>query len=493
VAKLTGVGEPELSDTARVTVARARRRLLYGQWEADAIERIRARLGNIRRQAVGYPDLSANPFRSVCHQVAVLYDREPRISHPDDTAGRPLARALERKLRDALWTPTAQRFQRDTIGIREMLMHPHVTERGELVLRPVFPDRVEGEADDDRPNRLGTIREARVRKVGGRKVWTYDVIDPTERSYVVTDAAGKAITAEAIGADASGDDFPYLWENGEGFLPHVLYHATPTAELWDPNELRELYEATLESTVLWSFWGHCVRDASWPQRWTVDLQVQGLTTEGSVSATRQVHTTDPSVLLPFTRSNASDASSIPPGQFEPGADPLALAQALLIYERRLAGHAGVTDPEFIRESGDPRSGYALSISRDGQRSASRKFEPQFQAGDTELLGKCAALLNRHSESIGFDDEEELPELPERGWRVRYPGLPLTPDEQDARRRNCLELLDKGLISRVRAYADLHELDLEEAKAELAEIPDPALTPAQRLGVVTPGGEQVTDG
>jgi len=466
------LGEPTLGDTRRVQVARARRRLLYGDWEADAIRRIRARLGAIRREAVGYPDLSANPFRSVCHQTAVLYDRAPRLSHPDDTDGS-LANWLTVKLSESLWASKMQRIQRDTIGIREMLVRPDITSRGRLTIRPVFPDRCEIEPHDEEPDRPGTLREARIRKVAGVRQWTYDEIDPEKEQYRVVDAQGEVITAKALGSGASGERYPYRWDGGRGdpYLAAVLYHATPTGELWDWSELRELYEATLESCVLWTFWGHCVRDASWPQRWAIDLEVKAATTEGPPGTARQGIVTDPTVLLRLTRSNPdAGASPTPPGQFAPGADPLALAEALMIFESRIAAYVGVTDPDFIRTSGDPRSGYALAISRDGQRAAARKFEPQFRAGDEELLGMCAALLNTHLHDPegGFDDERAV-ELPESGWSVRYLGLPLTPEEQDARRRDQLELLDKGLTSRERAYSVIHDLSLEEARRELEEM------------------------
>lgn len=469
------LGEPVLADTTRIAVSRARRRILYGLWQEDAIERIHARLGAIRRDAVGYPDLSANPFRSVCHQTAVLYDREPRLSHPDDDAERTLARALERKLRAAAWSSKAQRWQRDTLGIRELLVRPDVSSSGRLVLRSVFPDRCDVEPDDEEPDRPGVVREARARRHAGAVGWTYDEIDPSRESYVVTDGTGRTITAETIGGKASGEAYPYRWASGDPWLPYVLYHATPTGELWDYTELRELYDATLESCVLWTFWSHCVRDASWPQRYVVDLTVRGATTEGPAGAPRQAVTTDPASLLQLTRTTADAAGSpLPPGQFASGSDPLALAEALMIYEQRLASYVGITDPEFIRRGGDPRSGYALMISRDGQRAASRKFEPQFRVADEELLAKCAALLNRHGESVGWlDDSEVVPELPETGWRIRYLGLPLTPDEQRARREEVLALLDRGLISRTRAYAILHELDDDEAARELAEIDEAA--------------------
>lgn len=465
------LGEPNLSDAVRVQVSRARRRLLYGQWEQDALERIRARLGAIRKEAVGYPDLSANPFRSVCHQVAVLYDREPRISHPE---GKGPVTFLTRKLREALWASKMQRVQRDTVGLREMLVRVDVSEHGKLLIRPVFPDRTDLQASDEEPDQPSVIIEARPRKIGraANPVWTYDELDLNEPSYVVRTGDGRDITKNALGSAASGKAYPYRWGTDDPFLPYVLYHATPTGLLWDPFELRELVEATYESCVHWTFWGHCIRDASWPQRWAEGVEIAGTNLSGGPGAPRQSVTTDPTSVLLFRRSASDNGGSPQIGQWSPGADPQSMAESLMVYDQRIASYAGVTDPEFIRRSGDPRSGYALSINRDGQRSASRKFEPQFRAGDEELLCKCAALLNRHAEEHGFSEDEDYEELPESGWTIRYPGLPLTPEEQDARRRNVLELLDKGLISRVRAYAELHELELEEAKAELEEIPDP---------------------
>src|SRR5262245_56642280 len=75
-----------------------RRRLLYGAWRDDLANRIISRVGEERAEAWGVPDMSANPFRSLCLQVAVLYDEPPVLSHPDDpggTAAALLTAALE--------------------------------------------------------------------------------------------------------------------------------------------------------------------------------------------------------------------------------------------------------------------------------------------------------------------------------------------------------------------------------------------------------------
>lgn len=460
------------AESARCQHTRLRRRMLYGAWRDDLATLIIARVGRGRAAAWGIPDMSANPFRALCQQVAVLYDRPPQISHPADpqgTASMVLAAELERA---GAWSLLA-RVQRDTVGLREMLVRVDVDEDdGRLLLRPVPPDLVEARPDVDCPDEIGSLREARLRRgESGLAIWTWDEIDPAAETYRVVTEAGQEITTQVLGRSASGESYLYRDADGEALLPYALYHAARTGVLWDPYEGRELVEGTLQVGLLWTFWGHCVQDASWPQRYVAGWGPATANTEGDPGAPRTVVEVDPSILLQLVPLTDVAGQGLI-GQWQPGAEPDKLAESITAYERRLAAYAGLSPSDFARVSGDPRSGYALAISREGQREAARRLEPQFRRGDEGLLRLCSAALNRWSERHGAPLG-----LPEDGWRIRYESLPPSPDEQRAQREQVLGLIQAGLMSRPQAYMELHPgVSLQEATAALAAVGAPA--PAQ---------------
>ena len=122
--------------------------------------------------------------------------------------------------------------------------------------------------------------------------------------------------------------------------------------------------------------------------------------------------------------------------------------------------SGVAPESITRQNADPRSGYALSIDRAGQREAQRKYAPVFRMGDEELLAKSAMLANRF---LGTN-------LPESGYRISYQSLALGPEEMRAQREDILEKLKAGLISPVDAIQTLNpDLDTNAAVELLQKI------------------------
>lgn len=464
LAPLNPADLPRWEETSR------RWRMLYGCWRDDLMERLRLQIGNVRREAWGEPDLSSNVFRASVTALAVLYDRPPRV--PDPAFAEVLRRA-------GLWS-LMQRVQRDSLGMREVFVRVDVGGAG-LTYSIVPPHRTCCEPMPDDLGRPGMVAQAVLRVVGGAQAWTWDVFDvrdPVRPSYRVLSSDGKTdLSAEVltIGGEQApagglvGEAYPYRYATGQPFLPFVLYHAANTGYLFDPFELRELVDGSLNCAVLWTFFGHCVRDASWPQRWTLNARIPGLeietdttTADGSGQTSRAAIVTDPSTVLEL-ETNEESGTPGQAGQWGPGSDPAELQEAVGLYERRVAGYAGISPADIQRVAGDPRSGYALAISRDGQRSAQGRFEPSFRLGDEELLSISAALLNRSTGTT----------YAETGAGLVYDAIPASPEEQQAEREHLLELLAQGLIDRVAVYRRLNpgttEADAAAALLKIAEI------------------------
>ena len=137
-----------------------------------------------------------------------------------------------------------------------------------------------------------------------------------------------------------------------------------------------------------------------------------------------------------------------------------MLESIAKYEYRVATSSGISPAELQRTSGDPRSGYALAVSRQGQREAQRKYAPVFRLADEELLRKTAILANRF---LGAS-------LPEQGYRVSYQSLPMSPQEMEALRKDITEKMAAGLISPVDAIKMLNpDLSDEAAREELIKI------------------------
>lgn len=441
---------PHGEDAARIAYTRRSRRILYGEHEHDVVERLEKQLGAVRREAWGVVDLSSNPFKLVWSSLATLYDRWPTVTGDD---------ALASVVADAGLWPLMSRVQRDALALREMWLRVDVAdtpEGPELVYEPVYPDLVVARDEGDRPGVPVEVYHARRRKTqrGDREgvewMWDhYDVSDPDAPVYRIMRAARAEEPREGlidVSADYGVDGWPDRWRDASGapVLPMVLYHAARTPRVYDPYQTRELVEGTLTSCLMRTHLLHVIKQASWAQRYAVDAVVQGMgySDEDGDGHGRSSIVTDPATVL-MLRST-EDGKSPQISQWSPPSDPLKLMELIEAYERKLMAESGVR-PDVTRTSSDPRSAVALTVDRESQREAQRRFEPQFRAGDLETLRVSAALLNR---SVAGS-------YAETGHAITYHGIPQSAQEIKAQREHLLALIDAGLADPVSAYQELH--------------------------------------
>ena len=404
----------------------------------------------------------------------MLYHSDPNVSNDQDIT------ALVG--RDGYVTKSGyfqlmQRVQQMTLGIREMFVRvdvaPHhagsVARVPGLSFRCVSPDFVIASASPDAPDVPLYYQELRLRMnpENGEPVWVWDILDIRDKNNPLfgmfqatpSGGIGRDMSVEYMGHDTMrGDAYPYRSKEGVPFLPVVLYHAEKTGQLFNAFDAAQLAYGSLTAAVLFSFYVHCVRDNSWPQKYVAGLSVSGLSQlDNDLTGRRSAISTDPSSILMFQTEPDMQGQPLI-GSFS-YADPEKLLESISKYEYRVATAAGISS-EVLRQSGDPRSGYALSISRDGQREAQRRYAPVFRRSDQEMLEKCAMLCNRF---LGAS-------LPESGYRVVYTPLGLSPEEMKAQREDIIQKLSAGLISPVDAMQMLNpDLDPIEAKQQLERI------------------------
>ena len=168
-------GEP--LEAARIRPTRLRRRLLDGAHRQDVVDRRLRLLGSVRSAAHGDVDLSANPFRVINRERAVLYNSPPDVRH--DSGEIPDLLGPDGALSTGgLWSMMS-RFQAWTLGCREYLIRVHIGSDGLPKFRPVAPDMVIASPSEDSPDTPIAIREWRMRRhpQTGRPIWTADLID----------------------------------------------------------------------------------------------------------------------------------------------------------------------------------------------------------------------------------------------------------------------------------------------------------------------------
>jgi hypothetical protein len=444
-------------DAERVEHSRLRYRLLSGAWKQDLEQVLAREIGSVRLRAWGPdPDLTKNVFRNVVSQLSVLYDSEPVITHEEPGAAEELQKIISG---GGLWQ-FAPRLQQITVGLREGFYRLAVVggEDPVLSIRVVSPDMVLATPDIDEPDRPVEITEFRLRMVGDDYEWTRDALSIKGDPYfrVLSGDGSEDLSERFLGVRGGlvGDDYPYYCE-GKPCLPYTLYHAERNSHLFSPYFGFELVQGSLITAVLWTFWRNCVKSASWPQRYAVGVRpAGGLVTDNAQNMA--YIPTDPASLLNFEPS--SDIAPVL-GQFQPGSDPIALGEAIRAYAADLSMDFGISETDLARLGGSPRSGYAISLSREGVRNAQRRAEPQFRRGDLETLSKIAAFWNRATGST----------LPETGWQINYPGAPLSSEEKVQAVEEWKSLSELGVASPVDLYMMIHNVSRDTATRELERI------------------------
>lgn len=452
-----------------------RRRLMTGLWEQDLEDALHAHLPNERRAAWGVADMSSNVLEQVTRQLAMLYHEQPTITHKEDI--EPLV-SREGYLMTAGLFPLMQRVQQFAIALREVVLRVDVigglpnrpTKKKGLQFRIVTPDFVYCESHPDSPDEPVLYQEYRLRydKENDEYNWVVDSFDIRDENNpkfclfaVSSDGQlGEDVTKKYLGIDSLyGASYPYKSKEGIPFLPIQIYRAEKTGELWNAFDANTLTAGSLNSSVLFSFYLHLVRDCAWAQKYVAGLHLAGQNQlDQDLVSRRAAISTDPSSILVFTPDPDINTQPLI-GTFEPSADPEKLLESIAKYEYRVATSAGISS-EVLRQSGDPRSGYALSISREGQRESQRKFAPLYRMLDESLMSICGMLCNI------FLGES----LPESGYRVQYQQLRLSPEEMKAVREDVIQKLSAGLISPVDAIMLLNaDLDELEARNELDRI------------------------
>ena len=430
--------------------------MLEGDWAPDLERRIGEMAGPVRQDFWGGGDTAKNIARSIVHQLSTLYNSPAQVNNDDAAAVVEMTEAL----RMAGYWELMQGFSPLIIGQREGLTRAEIVDRHgkpALLVRTIPADLVFVESDPDNPDVPTLLGEFRPRKTDNGWQWVADVFDLRTPGAPVFHTLDEEMRPIDVGIPAiSGDAYTARWsfDDGTPFIPGEWVHAARTGKLRDPKFGMELFRGALTTAGLWTLWSHIIVDCSHPQRYT-----QGLTLLGAASGEgegKSYVVTDPSSVLQFG-SEPGVPTAI--GQWAPGGDPVVIGDAIRAYSSDLAVDFDISPSDIQRASGDARSGFAIFLTKEGQRHAQRRYKPSFRRHDTRMVSKMAAMLNR---SAGAS-------LPEVGWDVHYRGLPLGLSERAAEQDEIDKRLAAGTISKVDAVMQRDHISREAAITQLQRV------------------------
>jgi len=449
---------------------------MYGNHERDVQQRTRNQVGPTRFEAWGqHVDLSSNVPETIYTQKAVQYDQTPVIRNDSEQDADGLIGVDGLMMQAGIWQ-MMPRVQRDAFGLRVMLVRVSATDT-ELTYRPVYPDLCTAEVFSDQPDVPVTLSEARLYTIpdslDGKREWCFDICDisdlgnPSYRVIRASDGEDRSPvylkTADNPEGDFTGDHYPYRLTDGAPILPYAIYRPVKSGRMWDARTESRVFDGGLQAMVYQTMFAHIMRNASWAQKWAIGVEPAGTGTadENEDGKGRRNTITDPAVLLIFEQ--LADFEGQPTvGTFPVAVTPEEFQAAIGRYERHVAAAAGLEPSDVMRMSGDPRSGYALAISRSGQRLQQRKHEEMFRRGDQSLLTISAAIANRSG----------LGTFPETGWRLEYRALPKTPEEAKGEADFLNSEVEAGMMDVVEAYRRRHPgITEEQAEADLVKIRD----------------------
>lgn len=457
---------PVRHSSSRVRHTRLRIRMMRGEWHSDMRRHILESVGPIRSKAWGPVMLSACPFRDLAQAVSVLYDADCEVSHRDDTAA---ALQVARRWHDMQARAAMQAGQVWTESLNECGRMLHVDpDTGRMQLRVVTPDLLDGRSHPSRPGKPVEIREWCYRQVDGKSwQWVQEVWNVEDESapyFAVLSMDGDELTGRIEGAVDGWPDV-YRFADGRPFLPWSLTHsvAEPPA-LFSPWHRIEAVDGTMVAARNSALIDHSQTHAAWPQRCVANMQPAGMQTqEGSDGSPVSVVVSDPTSIIQWQAVE----EGVQPMQWQwSTAAPIGEMQD--VYERRLSMLAqswGLSPSDLVRQSDDPRSGVALSLSRAGVREVQMRRAPVYRPHDERLAAMTAAAMNR------IDGGSR----PESGYRVAYALLPLSVGEQAQIERETLALLDRGLLSPAEARARILGESVQTAAAALQNIPTATTT------------------
>jgi hypothetical protein len=443
---------PDEADQQRWKEQGLRIRLLNGKHVNDVRDEIEDMFAlEIAADMQVNPDLSRNPFKLIYQQLNVAYLEPPEVKLSEEQEDD-----LSTVITPRLWAQQ-QATSLYCLSLNEVLVRidwKHWAEATEASYRLVMPDTVICKALPDQPDEPGMVSELRYRK----DTWTWetwDIRNPQEPKFLIEeiDDNGDRVDATAKWAPELAGSYPYRNKAGEPILPYILYHKAVGSKLWTWTKGTELSRGALRLAALWSHWSDGFLNCAFPQRYAIDIDTQAGMSRTIGGTPVDVVPVDRKSIIKFVSKGPGGGSL---GQFQASMDPTNAAESLRIYEQGLAVYAGLNPSDL--QITQAQSGYAIVVSREGQRRAQKLVEPSFRMADQKLLATAAALSNLYAGT-------NLPEDP-RAYSIHYRALKPSMEERKAQAEVLRAEAEMGVASQIDVMRGLHpEIESDEEALE----------------------------
>lgn len=445
----------------------------------------RSGMDPVQLAMMGEPDTSDNLLGQVTAGLTTpgRYGHRPTIRHPSPLANWLIGdgKALDR----AFWAPVMQTVERHAFASGDCLLHLEVTtgpreEGGGLpVLTPVYAHQAWAVPYAHDPSRARVIGWARVLEARGYvaenkplvmhvyRVWElpeYEGDEPRYRIVAAQDVAGvvqlgagtPAFNIRAgddvtpIFADHGplvGDAYPWRYSGGQAFIPIAWYRSQYTGALWSSYARRGAFLATMQIGMVGTAIRASVQASSGQVvlAWGLSPPASNVAYAGERGTAQSVSLTPGTMLFLVPDAAASDKQISPAAQvINPGGNLQQLTQYLAQVREQVAANLGLSGGAVTRNSANPTSAAALTISDAGRREHMAIVEPLYRAADLEMLRKVAALSNLW----GATHDQPWQPIPEDGYTIEYYSLPADPNTERATRESDDWELGKGLVSAV---------------------------------------------
>lgn len=442
-------------DQRRWEIAARRFRMLEGLWRGDAEDHLSTFFHETVTAFLPPAETSRNPLKSFLAQLNVVYDEDPPVT----AEGVSDPEALAPILTEELW-PLAQQRQLQTLGINECLMRVDLNADGSLSYRLVHSHDVANVRPHPKPTRFtkgqpGALEELRYDPRQG--VWYWEVWDVTGETPVYR----KDYVKDSERTPGPAEPWPegFTDRAGQPVMPYVLYHREVGAALFSPDRGSELVYGTLTTAMLWTMWLGGFRDGAHPQRWSLDAEVSGVKTKTGQGTDDGYIVANPLAILPFRSKKQDRPGTL--GQFAPAMDPKTAGEAVEQFVAGLAIEWGMS-PADITVGSSQQSGYAIVVSRDGQRKSHRRQRVPASMGDRLLLATAARVYNKAHAG-------QLPEDP-AAYAVAYAPVSMSAHERKAVTDDVTAQVEAGLLNPVDGVMRLHpEMSREQAAQYLTDI------------------------
>ena len=444
-----------------------RRAILEGNWKEAAATRLQQFFAPEALSHLPPAELAFNPALSVVGQLSTLYDEAGTVETETGT-DEDMALAVTPE-----WWACQQMTLEFVVGLNDCFVLALYSESRGLYYEIVTPDDCEVVHDPDQPDQPAMFRRYLIQRrpgEGGENEWTRTTWDVRPdgglfkvEAWVSNEGgAGEWEDVTALYEPKLEGRYPFVLE-GQPVMPAVAYHRRLWKRILTTLRGMELFEGTLTTSSLMTYWVGGVRDGAHPQRYMMD----------AASSTKAVTThaagTEPGIAvikmdrmsIMQLRSLGGSGGSV--GQWNPTMDPKSAGESIAAYAAQLAVYAGISPSDVSIKGGSTgQSGYAISISRDGQRRARKKLIPPMRRADELLFATAARVLQVFGKGMS------LPTDPE-DWTVRYADLPKSLEEVRAELEEARVLREAGVLGLVDHFLRFHPgMTREQAMEKMTE-------------------------